>query len=183
MFDIFGKAMLTRTLMLSLNNVGANIKQVLEEKLKMETEGRCIKEGFVKRGSTRIVTYSCGVVNLNNMIAFEVVFEALVCCPVEGMLIECVATTITKAGIKAELPNITPSPIVLFVARDHFHKSDYFSKVKEDDEITVRVIGQRYELNDSFISIIGELVPVSRDVAKITGRTKLKLAEDASAAP
>jgi len=30
--------------------------------------------------------------------------------------------------------------------------------VKEDDKIMVRVIGQRFELNDPFISVIAELV-------------------------
>ena len=34
-----------------------------------------------------------------------------------------------------------------------------FSNVKENEEINVRVIGQRYELNDKYISIIAELLP------------------------
>ena len=34
----------------------------------------------------------------------------------------------------------------------------YFSAVKPDDEIEVKVIGQRFELNDKYISIIAELV-------------------------
>ena len=39
-----------------------------------------------------------------------------------------------------------------------FSNDDYFSDVKEGDTIQVRVIGQRFELNDKYISIIGELV-------------------------
>ena len=33
-----------------------------------------------------------------------------------------------------------------------------FSQLNVDDEITVRVIGIRYELNDEYISVIAELV-------------------------
>ena len=36
------------------------------------------------------MTYSSGLVN-SNIISFEVVFECLVCCPVEGMHIQCEA--------------------------------------------------------------------------------------------
>ena len=33
-----------------------------------------------------------------------------------------------------------------------------FNEVKDGDKINVKVIGQRFELNDKYISIIGELV-------------------------
>jgi hypothetical protein len=43
------------------------------------------------------------------------------------------------------------------LARDH-HNSPYFSTVKINDRINVRVIGQRFELNDKYVSIIAELI-------------------------
>jgi hypothetical protein len=33
-----------------------------------------------------------------------------------------------------------------------------FNEIKEGDKMNIRVIGQRFELNDKYISIIGELV-------------------------
>jgi hypothetical protein len=39
--------------------------------------------------------------------------------------------------------------------------------VNENDEITVRVIGQRYELNDEQVSVIGEIVEPKTDKIKI----------------
>jgi hypothetical protein len=74
------------------------------------------------------------------------------------MNITCIAKNITKAGIRAETSDL-PSPVVIFVARDHHYSTPYFSDVKEMDEIVIKVIGQRYELNDKYISIIAELVP------------------------
>jgi hypothetical protein len=74
------------------------------------------------------------------------------------MLISCVAKNITKAGIRAESANDVPSPVVVFIAKDHHYNISYFNEVKEGDKITVRVIGQRFELNDKYVSVIGELI-------------------------
>ena len=86
------------------------------------------------------------------------VIEAFFAFPVEGMLIDAVANNITKAGIKATIPDVDPTPIIIFISRDHFSVDEYFKSVKENDKLVVRVIGQRFELNDPFISVIGELV-------------------------
>ena len=94
---------------------------------------------------------------IGNFISFDVVFECQICLPVEGMLIECKSKIITKAGIKAEIED-EDSPVVIFIARDHHYMTPYFSTISEDQDIKVRVIGQRFELNDKAISIIAELI-------------------------
>jgi hypothetical protein len=75
------------------------------------------------------------------------------------MLIECNPVAVTKAGIKAELTRFDPSPLVIFVARDHNYNNDYFNTIEEaGPPIKVRVIGQRFELQDTFISVIAEII-------------------------
>ena len=74
------------------------------------------------------------------------------------MEVDCVAKNITKAGIRAEIPGYEVSPIVIFIARDHHHSNKYFNSINENDNIQVKVIGIRFELNDSFISVIGSLI-------------------------
>ena len=93
---------------------------------------------------------------------FEVVIQCEVCSPVEGMHISCIAKHINKAGIRAEI-NETPSPVVIFIARDHNYASPLFADVKENNDIKVRVIGQRFELNDKYISVIAEIVESNAD--------------------
>ena len=51
-----------------------------------------------------------------------------------------------------------PSPVIVFIARDHHYQSKYFSSKQEGDNIVVKVIGQRFELNDKYISIIATLI-------------------------
>jgi DNA-directed RNA polymerase subunit E'/Rpb7 len=104
-----------------------------------------------------VITYSSGIVQATNIV-FEVVFECQICCPVEGMVFKCVAKNITKAGIRAESAEETPSPVIVFITRDHHFTMQYFSTIKENDIFNVRVLGQRFELNDKFISIIAELL-------------------------
>ena len=154
---LFSNALITKKIHVNIQNIGSNIKQTLEKMIAADIEGKCIVEGFVKNRSTKIMTYSSGLIQ-GSSVTFEVVYECSICSPVEGMIIQCIAKNITKAGIRAET-NDSPSPVVIFVARDHHYTTPYFSEVKENEDIVVKVIGQRYELNDKYISIIAELVP------------------------
>ena len=158
---IFMPSMITKRISLPMSYIGSNIKPVLEKIISTQIEGKCIVEGYIKPGSVKILTYSNGMINSDNVV-FEVVFECLVCSPVEGMLINVIAKNITKAGIRAEY-ELQPSPIEVFIARDHHYKSSYFASVKENDKIKIRVIGQRYELNDKYISIIAEIIEPKQD--------------------
>lgn len=156
--SVYSRCMLTRKIVLPISTIGKTLKENIEENIKATFEGKCVVEGYVKQHSSKIITYSSGVIQGGNKVTFEVVFECDVCFPVEGMIIPCLAKNITKAGIRAESANDVPSPIVVFLAKDHHFNSTQFAEVKEGDKINVRVIGQRFELNDKYISIIAELV-------------------------
>jgi len=156
--SVYSRCLITRNIVLPITAVGKNILEVIEQNVSVNFEGKCIVEGFVKPVSTKIITYSSGIISRGINITFQVVFECDVCFPVEGMLISCVAKNITKAGIRADSADSVPSPVIVFVAKDHNYSNDLFSEIKEGDKFNVRVIGQRFELNDKYVSIIGELV-------------------------
>ena len=161
---VYMNSLLSRKLQVSFNKLGKNIKEILEKLIKKEIEGKCTIEGFVKSNSTKLLTYSSGVI-FENKVEFDVVFECLVCCPVEGMLIKCNVKNKTQAGIRA-LIDEDKSPVVVYLSRDHHYNNKYFNTVKENDEITIRVIGQRYELNDEQVSVIGEIIEPKADKYK-----------------
>ena len=164
LFGVYMNSVLTMKVNLSINEVGKNIKQNLEYVISKKTEGRCIKEGFVKPNSIRLLTYSSGVVQ-GDVIVFETVFECKLCNPVEGMNIsDCVAKTITKAGIHAEVIDTDGViPVTIFIARDHHFQDKLFSSVVEGAKINVRVIGSRFELNDPYICVIAKLIEPQSD--------------------
>ena len=158
---IYIKSLLTQKIVLNYEEVNSELFNNLEYKIKEFNEGKCIKEGYVKNNSVNLLTYSSGEL-FDNKLLFECVFECLLTNPVESMVIDCLAKTITKVGVRAELivdDNI--SPYVIFIARDHHYNNETFSKIKENDVLQVRIMGQRYELNDKQISIIAELISIN----------------------
>lgn len=156
--SIYSKCVLTKKIVLSITMIGDNLERVLQEYIENNFEGKCLAEGFVKSGSTKMINYSSGLIQRGSDIVFEVVFECLVCFPVEGMIIECIVRNSVKAGIRAESAHENPSPIVVFLARDHHYNAQMFNDMKIGERIMVRVIGQRFELNDKTVSVIGEWI-------------------------
>jgi hypothetical protein len=162
---IYSKALITRKVSLNITSVGNNLLGTIKKTVVQQLEGKCVPEGYIRPGSVIVQNFSSGELYGANVL-FDVVIECDVCFPVEGMEIECYAKNITKAGIRAEIlvnnkegadiENET-SPVVIFLARDH-HQSSYFTSVKINDKINVRVIGQRFELNDKYVSVIAELI-------------------------
>jgi len=154
--SLYIKNVISKKLSVPIKYVGTNIAEILEQILSSNFEGKCCIEGYVKRGSIKIITFSSGNI-LGNCVIFTVVFEYLVCNPPQGMRISCAVKNITNAGILAQVDDSEYSPLNIFIARDHHYNIPYFSELKEKDIIMIRVIGQRFELNDPFVSVIGEL--------------------------
>jgi DNA-directed RNA polymerase subunit E'/Rpb7 len=171
---IYSRCLITRNIVLPITSIGANIRETINRKIHDNYEGKCLVEGFIEKNSTKIVSHSSGLIQRGTNITFVVVFECNACFPVEGTLISCIAKNITKAGIRAESSDEIPSPIVVFIARDHHYNSEQFNEIKEGDKFTARVIGQRFELNDKYVSIIAELKVERKIERKSMGSKKAK---------
>lgn len=87
----------------------------------------------------------------------------MVCCPEEGIVMQCIAKTVTQAGIRAHAC-IEPSPVIIYISREMHESSSAQSRtmdsIKPNDMLSMRVIGKRYELNDKHVSIIGEWLSI-----------------------
>jgi DNA-directed RNA polymerase subunit E'/Rpb7 len=153
---IYVKNIITKKIAVPVKYVGININFFLKQILNENFEGKCSAEGYVKYDSCKIITYSCGTVT-GNLAIFTVVIEYLVCNPSQGMRISCEVKNITNAGIIARIDDSKYSPINIFIARDHHYNIPYFSELKEGDSIMIKVIGNRFELNDKFVSVLGKL--------------------------
>lgn len=160
---MYRRELLTCKIPLEFVHVGNSTKRNLERWVQQEMEGRCSVEGFIRPNSTNVLTYSSGRI-VGHRVLFDVGFECQVCTPVEGHMITCIVENATKAGVRAKMKtrDDEPSPVDVFCARDHHHDNSYFLSLKEGDEITVRVIGQRYELNDPMISVIAQVLHPDR---------------------
>ena len=153
--DVYSPAVISRFVSLEFGDTGSDVQEVIASRVAAEIEGRCIVEGFVKPDSVRVQALSAGLLE-GARVGYEVQVGCEVCCPVEGMEVECVVRNVTKAGVRAEIPS-DPSPMMIFLARDHHHRSDEFAQVAPGDTIRATVVGQRFELNDKYVSVIATL--------------------------
>jgi hypothetical protein len=155
---VYNTCQLVKEIMLPISAVNGELFSTLERTITDMVCGKCIVNGYVKPNSTQIITYSSGILKGPNVL-FNVVFKCDVCFPVSGMKLKCIAKNITKAGIRAESADDdgNPTPFVLYVARDHAFTNEIFNSIKIGQEFVAKVIEQRFELNDPYISIIAQI--------------------------
>ena len=173
---LYTKRLLDEIVYLKFNNItNNNFYSHILNILKMK-EGKCIEEGYIKVDSIKIITLSMPSV-VSDKLKFNVVYECLVAIPSNNMLITCNVKNITKVGIRAEL-DINPTPYIIFLARDHHYNNESFNNISESDKINIKVLAFRFELNDTFISIIAELLDKKGDLKQefrnLKNETKVK---------
>ena len=133
------------------------INEQLAQHVSNQISGKCIPEGFVKSQSCNLLSYSVGTFSAGNIV-FHMEIECMMCCPKEGDVMNCIAKTVTQAGIRAHAC-MEPSPVVIYISREmQDSQSRTIDSVKPGDRLVVRVIGKRFELNDKYVSIIGEWI-------------------------
>ena len=57
---VYSRGLITRNIVLSITNIGKNIKETLEHSIAFNFEGKCLVEGYIKPDSSKIITYSSG---------------------------------------------------------------------------------------------------------------------------
>jgi DNA-directed RNA polymerase subunit E'/Rpb7 len=134
-----------------LDKFEENLNNYVLQKIKNSVEEKCIEDGYVKKDSVKLLTLSCGVFH-SDKVKYTATYECLVCLPVEGMPIRCVAKSISNGGIRAVIADEEVSPVVIFVARETTEVD--LSIYKEGDVFEAIVYGVQYELNDTFVSVL-----------------------------
>lgn len=152
---LYSKGVISKRITIPFDKITNDIQRLLLSKIIKKYEDKCILEGYIKKNSCKILQHSSGTIEGNN-VKFNIMFECEICFPVEGMYVDCVVKNVTKAGIRAEIDE-EKSPLIIFLARDHHYNNSTFTKLTEGDIINVKIIGQRFELNDNYISVIAEM--------------------------
>jgi|LauGreDrversion4_2_1035121.scaffolds.fasta_scaffold00159_21 hypothetical protein len=166
--DLFVKDKIRRTISIPFYKLGKGvvIAQLLRTELAKIVEGRCSIEGYICPDSVAISSYSCGTL-AGSSIHFDIIADCLICFPDENTVIKCVAKTITQAGVRAgakDLERGKVSPIEVFLSRDmHACSRELFSRIEENDILTVKIIGRRFVLHDTHITIIAMLLDMKKE--------------------
>ena len=155
MNKLFIKSIIHERISIPFSKISKNMTRFFENYAEKKIEGKCRNEGFIRLHSSNVVSYSTGVL-MSDKVVYNVVYSVDVCYPYEGMEIDCKIKNITKIGIRAVISE-HENPIILFISREH-NPDKNFDDYKENEMIKVKVLGHRFELNDEYISVIGELM-------------------------
>ena len=152
---LYSQAIIQEKIKIPFIKMSNNMTRFFENYAEKKIERKCRNEGYVRMGSSSVLTYSTGLLTSDSII-YNVAYSVDVCFPYENMEIECKIKNITKIGIRAIISEQN-NPIVMFISREHNPDKD-FDQYKENQIINVKVLGHRFELNDEYISVIGELL-------------------------
>ena len=158
--NIFVKNSIEYTISLEANYINKNINRTLMKKIKEEIECKCIKEGYVKKDSVKILYRSPGQIStshFNGNIMYNLKIQIEVCNPLEGDVIDVTVKNINKMGILGESGDGDVPPISVLMAKQHHIDNDLFDVLKVNSKIKVKIIGKRFEYGDNQINVIGVL--------------------------
>jgi len=153
---IYTDSLLTRSVQIPMSECGKNITEILEHTLK-PLEGKCITEGYLKKDSIHVVKFSSGIMK-DHYAIFTVVFQAKIAVPFINQELECIVETNTIAGLQCKLYPDDDSPFIIFLAKDHHMEDRTFFTCVVGSILRVSIIGKRYSVNDSNISVIAKLL-------------------------
>ena len=151
--DIFKEELINESIKIGFISIGNDIENYFISYFKKFIEGKCHNEGYIEVDDVSIVNYSSGLLEGDSVI-YNVVFSCKVCIPYEGMIINCIIKNINKVGIRA-IVREENNPINIFLTRENNKNINDYS---ENDLIKIKVLGHIFEINDNFISVIGEII-------------------------
>ena len=159
-----------------------NFDDAIQARLQASLEGVCSRYGYVRPGSLEVLNRSAGVFvkqHFNGHIRFDILCKGDVCNPPQGMVIEATVKNINALGLLAESTmdvNGQTIPVldIIVPKRAAGISSEIdLDSVNIGDKVLVAVMGKRYQLNDTKISIIGRAVKQAS-----TGRPATEVNDD-----
>lgn len=158
---IFERIILEENINLTSKDTNYNINDIITKKLAKKVEGKCIKEGYIKKDSIEIVNRSLGVLinsNFDSTVNYVVKYSADVCMLSNNQIIECEIFSIDKSQIICYVGEKSNSPVEIYLFKHHHVGNVDFINLRKEDTIKVKIIGTKYEFKDTQIIAIAEFL-------------------------
>ena len=139
----------------------ADIDTLIANKIKNKIGNKCNKHGLVNKDSITILNRSAGMIAseyFSGDIIFNVKYSAQICNPNEGLVINCQIKSKTKMGLLGSIgSDINSSPLLILLAKQHHINNNEFSKINIGDKVSIKIIGKKFEVNDTQIVVVARL--------------------------
>jgi DNA-directed RNA polymerase subunit E'/Rpb7 len=161
MDDLYRKQILTKRIFITADKLGKDIDKTIKDKLDNEINGICVKEGYIKPNTSSILLRSEGVLSINNfksVIYYTIKFEAMICNPSVGQILECYVSNVEKTNINCYIENEDESPLNIFLSKQYHIGNEEYGKLKEGDKIKIQVTGKKCEYLNREILVIANFL-------------------------
>lgn len=173
--DIFFKSIVSERVKLKPHELHRAYKDVIEEKLKRDYEGRCSRHGYIRRGSVQLYRVSAGRLeteSLNGDVNFTVLYKCEVCNPVKGATVASTVVNTNKFGVLTQSGTLVDAvvdsggevlkkfvPVLEIVVPKQVYVSDVdLERVAIGDTLNVEVLGKKFRINGSKIQVTARAV-------------------------
>lgn len=162
--DIFVPIRFRTSIQLSPADLVADFEEVILRKVRSSLEGVCSRFGYIRPGSITISKRSVGYFvkqHFNGHIKFDMICKADVCNPSVGSVFKAVVKNKNALGVHAESVidnDATVLDIIIPRRSVGIVSSVNLDNIEVGNTIFVEVLGKRYQLNDTKISIIGRAI-------------------------
>ena len=166
--NIYYDLNIQKNVLLKPKYLNKNLEQNIVEQIKSEVEGKCIREGFVKLNSTEVLKRERGkqiIGDFTGLILFKTYIKVQVANPKINKIIVAKVLNKNKLGILAK-----NGPLEIIIPRELHDKNEkkILDELEIDSEILLKVIGVKFEINDTKISVVAKLENESVEKVKKT---------------
>jgi DNA-directed RNA polymerase subunit E'/Rpb7 len=163
----FFETILEDNIKLSPKLLNNNYEKHITNLLKKKYEGICSRHGYIKKNSIKIINTGYGKIEMHSFhgyVIFNVKYQALVCNPTIGSIIECNVKNMNDFGILCNAGLIENGEfthvidvIILKNSQNINTNVELLKNIKVNDVIHVEIIGKKYNINNKRISAIGKV--------------------------
>lgn len=179
--DIYFHSLIKRRINLRPQFLDENLNSNIENILKNEIEGKCIKEGYIVPNTVEIKKRSIGNLCSNQFtgnIIYDVTYSAKICNIPINSVVRAKVKKMNENGILAIL-----GPLMIIVQKELHQNKDAFKSIDYDDEIDILVCDKSFDLGSRAITVMGKLNAESKrkivlKTRKVKQKNDNKLAEE-----
>ena len=165
MDSIFIRTLCTDKVKVRAGKVSKRFRTAVLNRLVDLFEGKCSHHGYIRKNSIELYKISPGEIlvhTLNGDVQYTVQYYAEICNPSVGTSIRARVVNKNKFGILAHVfdARVEDPVLEIIVPQDAIPKTDEpnaMEDVSKGQEITIQVLGRKYAIGDTKISIVGTM--------------------------
>ena len=163
--SVVNEQLLTTKLTIPSSQIQKNIDIVVRDKLQSLVEGVCYEEGFILKGSCKVIKRSPGkIVSHNNQagIQYTITYLAKIISPSPGDIYQVYIDNVNKMGAIAYIrvkstDTLDESPLIIIIPKKYFEGTRWnLEDLTKNQVITVEVVGERIRYQSKKIQVVAK---------------------------